>query len=587
MKEQLKASDSQSRSFLKGTLVLGTSMVVVKVIGMIYKILLANIFGGLGNGIFNVTYELYNPLFTLATAGFPIAISRMVSESVASGRYRDVRKIHQVSIPFFVTTGLFCFLLMVVACPIYVSIIDAPDAKISIFCLAPTILFGCLMSIYRGYYEGLQNMYPTAISEIIEASCKLIVGLSLAYITIAYGQNQYENYGKVFGQEFATEAEATNHIISYAVGAAIIGITLGSVFGFIFLLLRHKIKGDGISRRDLYFAPPSSTGKETMRRLFKTALPIGLGAIIMSVAGAVDASLVNVRIKNIMQTVPDKLLGVYGSLIPTEIVSAGSTHLYLYGCYSYALTVMMLITAVTQVFGQSALPSVTRAYTAGDKRMLKNSIESVLRITTMFTFPAGLGICVLSKPILQLLYSSSVSSEIEIASRVLQVMGIAVIFIATSTPLCSMLQAIGRVDLPVKLYGIGMVIKIVLNYILVGIPAINIQGASTGSLVCYAFVCFTAVYYICKETKIIPNLVTIVIKPLLAAIGCAVTAWGVYKLTSLFIPDKLSTIFAVLCGATVYFIVLVICKGIRKRDIIMLPKGNKIVKALEKHHLIR
>ncbi len=586
MKEQLNVPE-QSSSFIKGTLVLGMSMVVVKIIGMIYKILLASIFGGLGNGIFNVTYELYNPLFTLATAGFPIAISRLVAEGMACKRYRDVRKIHQISIPFFVTTGVFCFLLMVFGCSVYVRIINAPDARFSIYCLSPTILFGCLMSIYRGYYEGMQNMVPTAVSEIIEASCKLIIGLSLAYLTISYGQNQYNSYGKVFGKAFDNEAEATNYIISYAVGAAIIGITLGSVFGFLYLLIRHKIKGDGITRRDLYFAPRAATGKHTMRKLYKTALPIGLGAIIMSVAGTVDASLINIRIKSVMETVPDKLLEVYGSLVPYDLVQTGKTHIYLYGCYSYALTIMMLITAITQVFGQSALPSVTRAYTAGNKRMLKNSIESVMRLTTMFTFPAGLGLCVLSKPILSLLYSSAVSNEIEIASRVLQIMGIAVIFIATSTPLCSMLQAIGRVDLPLKLYGIGMVIKITLNYILVGIPFINIQGASTGSLVCYAFVCFVAVYFICKETKISLNFVTIVIKPLIGAICCAVTALLSNKLLDMIIPSKLSTILAIVLGATVYIIVLFLCKGIRKRDILMLPKGNKIAKVLAKRGLIR
>lgn len=587
MKEERLKAPEHSNSFIKGTLVLGMSMAVVKIIGMIYKILLANIFGGLGNGIFNVTYELYNPLFTLATAGFPIAISRMVSESVANKRYRDVRKIHQVSIPFFVTTGVFCFLFMALGCSLYVKIIDAPDARFSIYCLSPTILFGCLMSIYRGYYEGLQNMVPTAVSEIIEASCKLIVGLSLAYLTISYGTKQYQEYGTVFGKSFDNEADATNCIISYAVGAAIIGITLGAFLGFMYLLLRHKIKGDGITRRDLYFAPPSRTGKETMYKIFMTAMPIGLGAIIMSVAGTIDASLVNIRIKSIMENSPGKLIEFYGSLIPTDIVTTGKTHIYLYGCYSYALTVMMLITAITQVFGQSALPAVTRAYTIGNKRTLKISIESVMRLTTMFTFPAGLGICVLAKPILSLLYSGAVASEVEIASRVLQIMGISVIFIATSTPLCSILQAIGRVDLPLKLYGIGMLIKISLNYTLVGIPSINIQGASVGSLVGYAFVCFVAVFFICKETKIIPNFVTIIIKPLIGAIGCAVTAYFSNKFLSMVIPSQIATVVAVLCGAVVYVILLFWCKGIRKRDILMLPKGASIANALEKRGLLK
>ena len=157
-------------------MVLGGSMVIVKIMGMVYKILLSGQYGGVGTGLFNSAYALYNPLFMLSTAGFPIAISRMVSESITKKRYKDVRQIHMLSVPIFIVAGWLCFLAMIVGGFIYVKIIHADNAIFALLCLSPTIFFGCLMSIYRGYFEGMKNMAPTAISEIIEATCKLFLG---------------------------------------------------------------------------------------------------------------------------------------------------------------------------------------------------------------------------------------------------------------------------------------------------------------------------------------------------------------------------------------------------------------------------
>ena len=147
-----KEKEGRGQSFLKGAMVLGSSMVIVKIMGMVYKILLSNMYGGVGTGLFNSAYALYNPLFMLSTAGFPIAISRMVSESITKKRYRDVRQIHKLSVPIFVIAGLLCFLVMVIGSFIYVKIIKAENTIFALLCLSPTIFFGCLMSIYRGYF---------------------------------------------------------------------------------------------------------------------------------------------------------------------------------------------------------------------------------------------------------------------------------------------------------------------------------------------------------------------------------------------------------------------------------------------------
>ena len=583
-----KKNGRKSQSFLKGAMVLGSSMVIVKLMGMIYKILLSNQYGGVGTGLFNSAYALYNPLFMLSTAGFPIAISRMVSESVTKTRYKDVKQIHRVSVPIFVIAGCLCFLAMILGGFLYVKIIHADNAIFALLCLSPTIFFGCLMSIYRGYFEGMRNMVPTAVSEIIEAACKLFLGFTASFLVTKYGMSRYEATGYVFGTKCGSVSEAESVIVPIAIGAAITGISLGSLFGFLYLFIRYKRGGDGISREELRNSPPPRKPEQTLRVMVRTAIPIGLGSIIMSLADMVDSTLVNIRINNIMQTNPDALLNVYGSLIPDHVYQNGETHTFLYGCYGIALTLMMLVTAVTQVFGTTALPSVTAAWTGGNKEQLKKSMETVMRVTTLVTIPSGIGMSVLAEPLLSLIYhGSAVSSEVEIGSRVLTVMGISVIFIATSTPLCSMLQAIGRMDVPLKLFAIGMVIKIIVNYILVGIPEINIQGANIGSIVCYGFVTIVALFVLCRETKIVPDFVSIFVKPLFAGIVCGVAAYFSEIFFDLFLAQRIATLLAVVAAIVAYIIALFLFKAIKREDILQMPKGNKIIKILEKRKLIR
>ncbi len=589
MAVRTKTRRSESRvnhSFLQGALILTIGMAVVKLIGALFKIPLASILGTTGMGYFTAAYDLYNPLFTLATAGFPVAIARMVSESVTRKRFRDVRKIHRVSIPTFALLGVVGFLLMMIGSTFYADFVSSPGVKYPIWVLAPTILFACLMSIYRGYYEGMRNMTPIAVSEIIEAVSKLIVGLTASYVVIQVGMSQYAATQTVFGIACESEEAASNAVLPFAAAGAILGITVGSVFGFLFLFLRYKKRGDGITRQELMTSPRPKSNRATVRALIRIAIPVALGALVINIATFIDSALIQRRIADIMGSQPDVLLSLYPEVITPDKVDKAQTTLY--GCYSMAMTLMMLIPAITQVFGISALPSVTAAWTEGSRRKIKKSIESVLRITTLITIPAGLGIAVMAHPIAELLYlKSDNQADITVVGNVLSLLGFAGIFVAINAPICSMLQAIGRVDLPVKLMSIGVIIKIVLNYTMVGIPEINIQGAGTGTLVCYAFISISALYFLCKETRILPNFISVFIKPLIASGLCAASAYVSYSLLSKFVfGGRISTIISLCIAVLVYVIALFCLRAITKDDVMMLPKGQKIAKILEKHRWI-
>ncbi len=582
-----KAATRTKQSFLHGALILSISMAVVKIMGALFKINLAGILTAEGNGYFSSAYELYNPLAALATAGFPIAISRMVSENIAKGRFRDVRRIHRVSIPIFFLTGSLGVIAMILSTFIYGKAVNATEVNYATFALAPTILFVCLMSIYRGYYEGLRNMTPTAISEIIEAVCKLFLGLGLAYGVIAYGMHEYKIHGTVFGKAYQTEELARNATLPFAAAGGILGISIGALTGFLYLLIRFKTKGDGITRQELVHAPKARPYSRIVKSLIRIAVPVGLGAVIMNLAGFIDSTLVLRRLNDIMSNNPLALLNSYSGLISEDIVSRGKVHVFLFGCYSYSLTIIMLISGITQVFSISALPSVTSAWAEGNFKKLKDNMEVVLRVTTLVTIPSGLGLVALAHPIMNLLYGQQCTpSEVNIASSVLIMLAVGTIFASTSTPICSMLQAVGRVDLPVKLLAIGMTIKIIINYILVGIPQINIQGAGVGTLACYLFVTVVALYHLCKETQMIPNFVSVFIKPLLAGIACALAAYLSCDILSHFISQNIATILAIFIAIIVYIIALFLFKAITTKDILSLPKGDKIVRVLKKRKLL-
>ena len=172
------------QNFLQGAVVLMVATILVKVIGALFKIPLMNMIGGIGMGYFNAAYQLFNPLYTLAVAGMPIATARMVAESVAGGRQREARKIMKISRAIFLVMGIAVFILMAAGSGLFVKAIQNPNALWSVLALAPAVLFGCVMSSYRGYYQGLRNMFPTAISQVIEAIVKLLAGIFCAYLFI-------------------------------------------------------------------------------------------------------------------------------------------------------------------------------------------------------------------------------------------------------------------------------------------------------------------------------------------------------------------------------------------------------------------
>lgn len=577
-------NNKTGQSFAMGALIMAIGMIIVKVAGAAFKVPLSYILGGVGTGYFSTAYTIYTPIYALATAGLPIAISRIVSSDITQKKYKDVRFIHKVSVPLFVITGLVGTILMFILAFPYVKFINSPGSLYSLIALAPTVFFSCLISIYKGYYEGLRNMIPTAISEIIESIGKVVFGVSLAGLIMYFGLQEYKNHSTVFGVYYETESLAKDALLPWASAGAVLGITLGAVAGYLYMLIKYKKTGDHITLEELQESPPARSAKELLKKLLKISIPVALGAAIMNIASAIDATLVQRRLSHIMSYAPEILLNAYRNLIPENVVNSGNTHIFLAGCFGYMNTITMFLPTITQGFAISALPNVTAAWVAKTKEKIQKNIETVLKITSIVSFPLGLGMSVLSYPIMDLVYNTLGKNkdlgEIAVSAQIMSIYAIGIIFVAIGTPLCSILQAVGRADIPLKILTIGVILKVLLNYVLVGIPEINIQGAGIGTLACYLFVCISSLIFLKKETKTNINYLEVFIKPIFSSILCAVSAYTSHGLLTHIISYKLATVISIIISGFVYLISLILTRTVTKSDLESVPKLKRFAKFL-------
>lgn len=581
--------ENKKQNFLQGALILSAAAIIVKIIGAVYKIPLMNIIGGEGFGYYNTAYQIFTPLYTIATAGIPVAVARLVSESMTLGRYRDVKRIFEISMTMFLVTGTVGSLVMLFGARFFAeTVCSNPGATITIIMLSPAVFFLCMTSAYRGYYQGLRNMYPTAISQVIEAVVKVALGIALTVTVTNWGLQYYDGSGKFLGIDIGLPEETVSMasaIAPLAAAAAIAGVMISTMAGMLYMVFHFRRTGEGITQPELYDAPEAQPRKLLFKALVSISIPVCLATLSTNVTNLIDLVSLMSRIAYAVRLSPETVLGMYEGSLPADLTLEGIPN-YLYGVYSgMPVTMFNLVPTISIALGTSALPSVASAFTSHNRHRIKGSIDTVLRFTSLVAFPAGLGLSVMSKEILHLLYPK-VPAEVEIASPLLNVMGITVIFVCTCASCHSILQGIGKERLPLIFMLSGAGVKLLMNYFLVAIPELNIQAAPYGSLTCYFLMMVVDLIAINKCAGIRVNLYAAFIKPLIAGAVCAGAAFGANRLFLLFLSPRISTILSLCFAALVYAIVAMKIKAVVKMDFLMIPKGEKIAKVLEKMHIL-
>ena len=542
-------SESQKKStFFGGAAILAVSAIFVKVIGAIYRIPLGNILPDDVMGDYNAAYNIYNFFLTISTAGLPVALSKTISEANALGRRNQVERVFRVAFSTFLTLGLVSFFCMtVLAGPLAEYAISNPKAVYCIMALAPSVLCVCVMSSFRGYFQGHFNMMPTGVSQIIEAGSKLLVGLALAMFCM-------KQFGEAFG----------------SVGA-IIGVSFGSVVALVFIIFLFLKNRRQNRRQKSQSADKPEPAGVILSNLLKLAIPITLGSAATSIVTLIDTKLVMSQLTAIFHSVDGLTLAADGT---GAALDAGS----LYGIYSKTMSIYNLPFSMMVPLTACIIPAVSAALARRDRREAQKVSESALRVGLLLALPMGMGLCALGGPIMGLLFPKI---DTAVAGPLLSVLGIASIFVALQLLCNSILQANGMVNLPIVAVVIGGLVKIAVNYTLVGNPAIRINGAPVGTLCCFLVVDILEMLIIRRAIPQPPSFLRALLKPLAAALVMAAAAWASYGLLNRFLGNALSTVGAIGVGVIIYLILVLALRAISPDDLALMPKGDKIAKILK------
>ena len=617
------ARTSKPNTFFGGAAILAVGILVVKLIGMFYKIPLLNIIGEQGSADFNNAYNIYSVLLTISTAGLPVAVSKLVSEADALGRRNQVRRTFRLALALFLILGVLSFLVMFFGSEQLAGLMNDSMAAPGIRALAPAVIcVGCL-SAFRGYAQGHGNMTPTAVSQIIEALCKLTVGLGLAYWLVGHG------------------ADA-----SHAAAGAITGVTVGTIVALAYMLMNFLItRSQEPQLADDRPDEPSTI----LKHLLMIAVPITISSSMVGIVTVIDTSLVQGQLQRALLenqdtwnlygnfvdfTSLEEALSAWQAALPdgsavsmslldqyaaqaealrdqqaalTDLQSA-SLELHaslenisrtLYGNYSGALNIYNLPTSLMAAVTAAVIPAVSGALARRDRRGAGRITGSALRISALAACPMAVGLFVLGEPIMALIFPNL---NPQLAGPLLSTLGLATLFVCMMLVCNSILQAHGFVSLPVIIMVAGGVVKIITNYNVVIQPTIGIYGAPMGNILCFALCMTLDLVVMSRVIPRRPRYIQVFAKPLAASALMGLGAWAVHGLmsklfeaTGIFMSadpvthevlglsrtgNAAATLLAILVAVVIYGVLVIALRAITKDDLMLMPKGEKIARML-------
>lgn len=540
-----------TKSFLAGAAILGVAGLICKIIGAVYRIPLSNyILHKEGIAYYQIAYPVYSTLLVVSSAGLPTAISRMVAERVQQGRERDALGVFRCALLVLLGIGLVTGAVMALFSTQIAGMLGNSRASFALAAIAPALILVAVMSAYRGYFQGMQNMTPTAISQLIEQVGKLAAGFPLAAYMMRYGPE-------------------------YGAAGALLGVSISEALALGYVMLRKLRFGRELDKRLRWAdarADLTGDGRETFsqvcRTLFAIAVPITIGASIMPLVGMTDTMIVINRLQDIGYA-KDAATNLYG-------LFTGNVN-----------TVVNMPQVLTVALSMALVPAITASMTGRDYRGMRRSVMQGMKLSWMIGMPCCVGLFMLARPVMRLLYSSYGAEDLNTMAGLLRIMSLAILFLSVVQTTTGILQGLGRVIVPVLSLAIGAVFKVIINYVLVGVPAINIYGAPIGTIVCYAVAAVLNTFMICYITRTKFSFSDVIGKPAISVMAMAfVLAVMTIALPS-YADSRLFAVAGVLVGAPVYAFMLVLTGAITPADMKIVPGGRRITALLKRMKIWR
>lgn len=526
-------------SFMGNVLVIMVSQVLIKILGLVYRIYLTNRegFGDIGNALYSAGYQIYSLLLLLSSIGIPSAVSKLVSEKVTLGDYKGAHKTFKVSLFTVGCAGLLGSALLFFGSGFIANnILSIPDTKSTLMCIAPSVFFVALSSVIRGYFNGRNTMKPTANSQSLEQVFKTI--FTIVFVEIA---------------AFAT----STNTVAMAV-AANAATTFSVLSSFVYIVLyftkRKKFINEELNSQTEY---KEERKKTILKRILGVAIPLSLTSIIVSINKTIDAI-----------TVPKALMTFLSSIEATRI----------YGIFSGKVdTLAGLPLSLNTAFSVALVPELSSLQAAKDNNSIIKKISLSILLTLLMAFPCAFGLSVFAQPIFDLIFPNA-----NTGAYILSAYSFIVIFTMLNQNLNATLHGLGKFKTPVIALSIGIVVKTILNIILVPMESIGIYGAIASSIICYAIVVGIELYDLKKSINFKLNYIKCIFKPLIASIIMSIFSYFIFIGLGLIIPKKLATMIALAFAIIIYAISVVFLKILDKDEYLAMPKGEKIYNLVTK-----
>ncbi len=547
----------KGQTFVFGAIILMISNLAVKLIGAFLRIPLTNIIGVDGMAYYNAAYSIYVSFYMISTAGIPVAVSRMIATANSKNLHLEIRKIFRIAFSLFFVIGAAGTAIMMIGSSAFAKAAGMPEANLAMLAIAPTIFFICLSSAYRGYFQGLQDMVPTAVSQVIEAVAKVGIGIFCAL------------YFKSRGYEV--------HVIAALV---ILGVTIGVFLGMAYTaVIKAMYNASAEYKNNLAVSreqnSPCRKGSEILKELIIIAIPITLASSIMGLTNTVDTMIMP------------------GAISAAGISSKAASAFY--GTYSsMVIPLLNLAPPFIYPFAISAIPAISSSLAKGDVKSVHKQVESAFRNCAIIAIPCAIGMGTLSYRIISFLFKedeivSGTQTFLarELAAPALSAVAISIFFLGVISITNSVLQACQKEKYTIISTTSGIVMKIIGTWFFCRIPGLGIVGSSIGTVLCYFTITSLNLLFMAKTIGVFPNVRRVFLKPLTAGVVCGVSAFAASTLLgALPVNQKLGTLVSIGIAAVVYIAVLLALKGIGRYDVLMMPKGEKLCRVMDKLNLL-
>ena len=548
-----KNKKSESNDFLIQGAILAIAGILVRLIGLAYRVPLLRIIGAEGMGYYSTAYNLYAIILLLSSYSLPLAVSKMVSARIAKNEYRNAGKILRAALIYATIVGGIGFGIIFFGADYFASsLYQMPPAKYALKSLAPTIWIMAYLGVLRGYFQGHSTMVPTALSQIFEQIVNAAVSVGAAYYLCEMAVRGAK------GDEVRAAFGAAGGTIGTGAGTVIALFVMLICFCFTAKDRIKEIKGDRLSKKESFSV--------ITRILILTVIPVIASTAIYNINSVLDGMVFGQSMKTLgLEEETSKLYGIYT------------------GGY---LVLVNVPVAIANAMSSSLIPTVSRSFSRGDKGDVNLKISTVIRFATIVSFPCAIGLAVISIPVMKILFTNT--EDAMLASYLMIIGSGIVVLYSVSTVTNAILQGTNLINRPVKNAFISLIIHFIILYILLFTLKLNIIGLVFGNMVFALSMCILNARSIRKNLYYKQEIIKTFLMPFICAGVMGIIVYMVYCYTSVKTNSRLmQTAIPILVGAPVYAILLIVTKTITKNEILQMPMGRRMVNILQKVRLLK